>query len=217
MQIFCKNSGMSFTKMKYGAIVLAAGFSTRYGGAKKQDLEFHGKQIWRYSYDTAKSVVGKNNIVAVGKDIPGGQTRTESVIIGLKSLPKDIDRVIILDSARPLVTKKQIEELLENPNPSCTFVRPLVNTPIFRNGTYVNRSEMYDMLVPQAFDYKLLLEAYESGQFKDMTDETRVMFEYHGIKPTLIETENNLFKVTYPGDLMIIESIYQQMKGENNE
>ncbi len=203
--------------MKYGAIVLAAGFSTRYGGAKKQDLEFHGKQIWRYSYDTAKSVVGKNNIVAVGKDIPGGQTRTESVIIGLKSLPKDIDRVIILDSARPLVTKKQIEELLENPNPSCTFVRPLVNTPIFRNGTYVNRSEMYDMLVPQAFDYKLLLEAYESGQFKDMTDETRVMFEYHGIKPTLIETENNLFKVTYPGDLMIIESIYQQMKGENNE
>ena len=34
--------------MKYGAIVLAAGFSTRYG-EKKQDLEFHGKQLWRYS------------------------------------------------------------------------------------------------------------------------------------------------------------------------
>lgn len=208
---------MSIKEKKYGAIVLAAGFSTRYGGAKKQDLEFHGKQIWKYSYDTAKSVIGSDNIVAVGKDIPGGQTRTESVIIGLKSLSPDTDRVIILDSARPLVTKDQIIELLENPNPSCTFVRPLVNTPIFRNGTYVNRSEMYDMLVPQAFDYKKLLEAYESGQFKDMTDETRVMFEYHGIKPTLIETKNNLFKVTYPGDLMIIESIYQQMKEENNE
>ena len=73
------------------------------------------------------------------------------------------------------------------------------------------------MLVPQAFDYKLLLEAYESGRFEDMTDETRVMFEYHGIKPTLIETENNLYKVTYPGDLMIIESIYQRLKEENNE
>lgn len=203
--------------MKYGAIVLAAGFSTRYGGTKKQDLEFHGKQIWQYSYDTAKTVVGEGNIVAVGKDMPGGETRTKSVIIGLKALPADMDRVVILDAARPLVTVKQIKELLDRPEPSCTLVRPLVNTPIFRDGTYVNRNDMYDMLVPQAFDYKLLLEAYESGQFEDMTDETRVMFEYHGIKPTLIETENNLYKVTYPGDLMIIESIYQQMKGGNNE
>lgn len=197
--------------MKYGAIVLAAGFSTRYGGAKKQDLEFHGKQLWHYSYDTAKSVVG-NNIVAVGKDIPGGETRTKSVIIGLNALSNDTDRVIILDAARPLVMAKQIQELLEDNYPSCTFVRPLVNTPIFRDGTYVNRSDMYDMLVPQAFDYRLLLEAYNSGKFEDMTDETRVMYEFHGIKPKLIETDNNLFKVTYHGDLMIIESIYQQMK-----
>ena len=197
--------------MKYGAIVLAAGFSNRYGGAKNQDLEFHGKQIWQYSYDTAKSIVGQNNIVVVGKDMPGGATRTESVILGLEALPADIDRVVILDAARPLVTKEQIKEILENPNPSCTYVRPLVNTPIFRDGTYVNRCDMYDMLVPQAFDYKLLTEAYRSGRFIDMTDETRVMYEYHGIKPTLIETDNNLYKVTYPGDLMVLESIYQQM------
>ena len=164
-----------------------------------------------------KSVVGGSNVVVVGKDIPGGDTRTQSVIIGLRALPTDTDRVIILDSARPLVTVAQIKELLENPSPSCTFVRPLVNTPIFRDGTYVNRSDMYDMLVPQAFDYKLLVEAYSSGRFVDMTDETRVMFEYHGIKPTLIETVNNLYKVTYPGDLLIIESIYQQMKGSSNE
>lgn len=198
--------------MRYSAIVLAAGFSTRYGSAQKQDLEFHGKPIWRYPFDTAKSVVGEENVVVVGKDLPGGETRTKSVIIGLKALPKDTSRVVILDAARPLVTEEQIKELLENSNPSCSLVRPLVNTPIFRDGTYVNRNEMYDLLVPQAFDYKLLLDAYECGGFEDMTDETRVMFEFYGIKPMLIETENNLYKVTYPGDLMIIESIYQQMK-----
>lgn len=203
--------------MKYGAIVLAAGFSTRYGGAKKQDLEFHGKPLWRYSYETACRVVGQESVVAVGKDMPGGATRTKSVIIGLNALSRVTDRVVILDAARPMVKGSQILQLLENPNPSCTLVRPLVNTPIFRDGTYVNRSEMYDMLVPQAFDYKMLLEAYSSGRFEDMTDETRVMFEFHGVKPTLIETENNLFKVTYPGDLMVIESIYQQIKNENHE
>lgn len=202
--------------MKYGAIVLAAGSSTRYG-EKKQDLEFHGKQLWRYSYETAMQIVGKGNIVAVGKDFPGGETRTGSVIKGLKALPNDIDRVVILDAARPMVTESQIRELLDNQNPSVTFVRPLVNTPIFRDGTYVNRSDMYDMLVPQAFDYKLLVEAYNSGRFKDMTDETRVMFEYHGIKPTLIETENNLYKVTYPGDLYVIETIFQKQKESNHE
>lgn len=203
--------------MKHGAIVLAAGFSTRYGETKKQDLEFHGKQLWQYSYDTAKTIVGKDYVIAVGKDIPGGETRTASVIIGLNALPADTERVIILDAARPMVTASQVKELLDNPNPSVTFVRPLVNTPIYRDGTYVNRSEMYDMLVPQAFDYKLLVEAYDSGRFVDMTDETRVMFEYHGIKPTLIETENNLYKVTYPGDLYVIESIYQRQIESNYE
>jgi len=204
--------------MKYGAIILAAGSGSRYKG-KKQDIEFHGKALWKYSYETAMHVVGKDNVVVVGKDLPGGATRTKSVMIGLHVLPKDTDRVIILDAARPMVTRDQVIELLKNPNPSVSFVRPLVNTPIYRDGRYINRSDLYDLLVPQAFDYKLLAEAYDSGKFDDMTDETRVMFEYHGIKPTLIETENNLYKVTYPGDLQIIEAIYQGLKkdGEINE
>ena len=90
---------------------------------------------------------------------------------------------------------------------------------IYRDGTYINREELYDLLTPQAFDYRLLLEAYESGKFTDMTDETRAMFEYHGIKPHFIATESNLFKVTYPGDLEIIESIYRQQieAGERDE
>jgi len=197
--------------MKFGAIVLTAGFSTRYK-EKKQDIIFHGKQLWRYSYETALSVVGKDYIIAVGKDIQGGETRTESVIKGLESLSKDTDKVVILDAARPMVTESQIREILNNPNPSVTYVRPLVNTPIFRDGRYVNRNDLYDMLVPQAFDYKKLLKAYDSGRFTDMTDETRVMYEYYGIKPTMIETGNNLYKVTYPGDLLVIESIYQNLK-----
>ena len=119
----------------FGAILLAAGKGTRYHG-KKQDLEFHGKPLWRYAYETAMAVVGKDNIVAVGKDFPGGETRTGSVMKGLEALPADVDRVIIVEAARPMVTHKQIIQLLEDPYPSSTFVRPLVNTVIFRDGTY---------------------------------------------------------------------------------
>lgn len=197
-----------------GVILLAAGLGTRFHG-KKQDILFHDKPLWRYAYETALEIVGKENIVAVGKDIPGGATRTESVKIGLGALPKTVDRVIIVEAARPMVTKDQIRQLLDDPHPSSTFVRPLVNTVIYRDGTYVNRNEMYDLLTPQAFDREMLEEAYRSERFNDMTDETRVMFEFFGEKPHFIETEaNNLFKITYPGDLDIIESIYKAQKSE---
>lgn len=199
--------------MNYSAIILAAGSGTRYKG-KKQDLLFHDKPLWRYAYETALDVVGEGRIVAVGKDIAGGVTRTGSVLNGLEALPKDTDRVIILEAARPMVTKDQVLELLNDDHPSTSFVRPLVNTVVYRNGTYINREDLYDMLTPQAFDYKMLLEAYRSGKFNDMTDETRAMYEYHGIKPYFIETGSNLFKVTYPGDLDIIESIYTSLKVE---
>lgn len=201
--------------MKYGAIVLAAGKGTRYKGTK-QDVLFHDKPLWRYAYEIALDVVGAKYIVAVGKDISGGETRTGSVLNGLEALPEDTDRVIIVEAARPMVTKDQIMELLLDEYPSSSFVRPLVNTVIYRNGEYINREELYDLLTPQAFDYKLLLEAYRSGKFNDMTDETRAMYEFHGIKPHLIETDNNLFKVTYPGDLDIIESIYRVQQEEKN-
>lgn len=199
--------------MNYSAVFLAAGSGNRYKG-KKQDTLFHDKPLWRYAYETTLSVVGEGRIVAVGKDIAGGATRTGSVINGLEALPRDTDRVIIVEAARPMLTREQVLELLHDEHPSTSFVRPLVNTVVYRNGTYINREDLYDMLTPQAFDYNLLLEAYRSGKFNDMTDETRAMFEYHGIKPHFIETGSNLFKVTYPGDLDIIESIYTSLKME---
>lgn len=203
--------------MKYSAILLAAGSGTRYK-EKKQDVLFHNKPLWKYAYETAAEVVGSDRIVAVGKDIPGGETRTGSVLNGLFALPKDTERVIIVEAARPMVTKEQIIQLLNDEYSSTSFVRPLVNTVVYRDGTYINRNELYDLLTPQAFDYMLLLEAYQSGKFTNVTDETRIMFEYHGIKPHFIETDSNLFKVTYPGDLNIIESIYQkQLEGGQNK
>lgn len=202
-------------KSKIGIIILAAGKGTRFQ-RKKQDVEFHGKPLWKHSYDTALSITGKESIIVVGRDVPGGETRSFSVINGLEALPKDTDKVLILEAARPLVTKKQLEILIKDEASSSSFVMPLVNTVIGRDGTYYNRSDFYDLLVPQAFDYKKLLAAYKTGKYTDMTDETRVMYEEYGIKPHLIETEQNLFKVTYPRDIAVLELIYQKLHEEEN-
>lgn len=199
--------------MMWSAILLAAGKGNRYK-EKKQDVLFHDKPLWQYAFETVLEVLPRNRVVVVGKDIPGGETRTGSVLNGLLALPSNTERVIIVEAARPMVTKKQILELFKDEAASTSFVRPLVNTVIFRDGTYIDRNKCYELLTPQAFDYQLLLEAYRSRRFLDMTDETRVMFEFHGIKPHFIETDSNLYKVTYPGDLDIIETVYKRLHEE---
>ena len=59
------------------------------------------------------------------------------------------------------------------------------------------------------------MEAMNSGRFEDMTDETRVMFEYFNIKPHFIETTENLIKVTYPRDLAIVERLLGEFQEED--
>lgn len=169
--------------------------------------------LWQHVYDKVVNLFDKEQIVTVGVDIEGGKTRSESVINGLKYFyDKQPDRVIILEAARPLVTKKQIRILIEENYPSVSFVMPLVNTVVWREGTYIDRNNLYELLTPQTFSYKMLLEAYESNKFYDMTDETRVMFECYGIRPKFIETTPNLLKVTYQRDIPIIKEIMENFK-----
>lgn len=198
--------------MKNAAIILAGGSGTRFGNEKKQFFEFHGKQLYKIVLDTVSECIDREDIVVVGVDTQGGDTRSKSVLNGLDYLKKDYGRVIILEAARPLVTKEQVNLLLNHDSPSVSFVMPCVNTPIYRNGTYINRKDLYDLLVPQAFDFKMLKAAYHTGKYLDYTDETRIMFEEYGFVPTLIETSQNLYKVTYKRDMAVLESIYELMK-----
>lgn len=201
------------TKRVNSAVVLAAGQGTRFGGTK-QDIEFMGKPLWKHVYDAAIKLVDKSHIIVVGKDVQGGNTRSMSVQNGLKALPQDTDRVIILEAARPLVTQQQIRTLLEDTHEASSFVMPLVNTVIGRDGTYYDREKMYNLLTPQAFDYAMLLKAYQSGKYEDLTDDTKVIYDYYGIKPFLIPTVGNLFKVTYPEDIAMLDVLYRLYGGE---
>ena len=198
-----------------GAIILAGGKGKRFHG-KKQFVKINGKVMWQYSYEKVKKFIdNEKNIGVVGIDVPAGKTRTQSVINGMKSLDKRTSRVVILEAARPLVTEDQIQVLFNSIEPSVSFVMPLVNTVIRRDGGYLNRDELYELLTPQAFDYKLLMNALETGKYYDLTDDTKIMFEEYGIKPTLIETGENLLKVTYQRDIPIIEQLLNKMEEDN--
>lgn len=194
------------------AIILAGGQGTRFG-AKKQFIELDGKPIWQHVYDKVNTIIPKENIVVVGMDIDGGKTRSYSVIKGLeyfKNKNKNYNKILIAEAARPLVTVEQIKTLLAVNSKSTTFVMPMVNTPIMRNGTYCDRNDFYELLTPQSFDFNMLYDAYQQEKNRDLTDETFVMYKIHNIKPCFVQGGQNLIKLTYLSDKTIIENLYKK-------
>ena len=193
--------------MNVCVIILAAGSGTRFG-SKKQFIEFKEKPLWKYLRDKVSNLVDATNIVVVGVDIPGGITRTESVKCGIEYLENkhcDYDKVIILEAARPLVTIGQMQKIIEDNHLSSTYVLPLVNTVIKKDGTYLNRNDYYTMSTPTALNFKLFAAALSTGKYIDLTDDTRVLYEEYGVKPYFLEGEENLLKITYKTDVSILE------------
>lgn len=193
------------------AVILAAGQGSRFNG-RKQFLEFHGKPLYKHVYDTLCKVIPSSNIIIVGVDIEGGNTRNESVKIGLEHLAsiKSFNKVVICEAARSLVTQEQIEQIIAADSASICFVNPVVDTVILKDKTYIDRQDCFHLVSPQAFDFKLLYDAYKNADLGELrTDETRLMFEVYGIKPDFLKGDDNLYKVTYPKDIAVLESIYQ--------
>ncbi len=195
------------------AIILAAGKGTRFR-SQKQFLMFQGKELWRHVYDKVNQFIENENIVVVGVDIPGGETRAKSVINGLLNL-KGCDRVLILEAARPLITCEQIKTILDSDSPSVTFVFPCVDSVIMKDKTYLNRDDCLRMQTPQCFDYELLIKAYLTGKYDNSTEETKVMLDEYGIKPTFLTGGDNLFKITYPNDIKFLKYNYEEESVDN--
>jgi len=193
---------------RVGAVILAGGKGTRFH-QQKQFVKLWGKELWRHVYDKTCQLIPKEQIVVVGVDLPGGETRSGSVMNGLNAL-QNCDKVLLVEAARPLVTVAQLKLLVECEGDSITFVAPCVDTIIKKDKTYLNRNDCLRMQTPQAFNYVLLKKAYETGKYIDMTDETRVLYEEYGIEPTFVEGGENLYKVTYPKDITFIENYFEK-------
>lgn len=102
---------MTLENQKVSAIILAAGRGNRFHG-RKQFISLHGKQMWEYPYAEAVSILGAERVKVVGIDVPGGETRTQSVINGLDALNSDTKRVLIIEAARPLVKADDLQQLI---------------------------------------------------------------------------------------------------------
>ncbi len=150
----------------------------------------------------------------------GGASRAESVFNGLQALreagARADDWVLVHDAARCLVTRAQIDALIDAclPDPvggllALKLPDTLKAEVVGRVAATVDRSDKWLAQTPQMFRLGALqaaLAARAGSGFDGITDEASAM-ELAGQAPRLVPGSAQNFKVTYPEDFALAEAI----------
>ena len=152
----------------------------------------------------------------------GGATRAESVTNGLRAAETalaDDDWVLVHDAARPCLDARLLDDLIE-----CLANDPvggLLATPVAdtlkradaegRAAATEPRAGLWQAQTPQMFRAGLLREALQKAQDNaaDITDEASAV-ERLGLRPRLVPSASNNFKVTYPADFRLAERLLME-------
>ena len=223
---------------KVGAIIVAAGQSSRMGGADKIFSELDGRPLLARVIDIFQACEAIDEIVIVlgqenlkrGQMImensnwekvtalcQGGRRRQDSVKEGLKRLT-DCRWVVIHDGARPLLSPELIERgLVEAQKTGAAIAAVPVKDTIkiaaidgFVRDT-LQRDTLWAAQTPQVFRFDLISQAHERIT-EDVTDDA-MMLEEMGYKVKLYMGSYDNIKVTTPGDLALVETILRKKQG----
>jgi 2-C-methyl-D-erythritol 4-phosphate cytidylyltransferase len=154
---------------------------------------------------------------SVEKVVPGGETRHESVVRGLRSFPLDTDAIVLIhDAARPMVAASDIQGVLKAAYETGAAVGgwPLSDTMkrlepgAMRLGESVPREGLFAVGTPQAFRFSVLEDALRKAgpRAKEATDEASLV-QAAGHPVAAVPISRYAFKVTFPEELADAERI----------
>ncbi|TAH11743.1 MAG: 2-C-methyl-D-erythritol 4-phosphate cytidylyltransferase [Curvibacter sp.] len=154
----------------------------------------------------------------------GGSTRAKSVFNGLSVLQgmgaQAHDWVLVHDAARCLVTPAQIDALidscLDDPVGGLLALKLPDTLKQEANGRVaqtVERGDKWLAQTPQMFRLAALQAALQAAG-DAVTDESSAM-EFMGLQPRLVEGSAQNFKVTYPQDFALAESVLAARNGSS--
>ncbi|MEA1922357.1 MAG: 2-C-methyl-D-erythritol 2,4-cyclodiphosphate synthase [Pseudomonadota bacterium] len=235
------------------AIIVAAGSGRRCPGPQtKQFLNLDNQPLYLWSVKAFQECSAITGIVIVGPNhnpnallemerattpfakvvavVAGGNSRTESVNIGVTTLTATIttlsktDPILIHDGVRPLVTAELIVKVAEQvgtrqvaiptTTPTAT-VKKIVGKTITQT---INREEIGLAQTPQGVPYGLLCEAldyWKKNPAKPITDEGALIENLPPEKRIDVTTinvagESSNLKITFPEDLKLAETLLQK-------
>ncbi len=228
--------------MNVAAIILAAGQGKRMKAEKnKQFLQVLGKPILAYTIEAFVKagffselivVVHPDDEMDIKKDIldkyfsdisfkicHGGNERYNSVYNGLMTLSTSIDKVLIHDGARPLVSANEIAasvSILDSEEASVLGVKAKNTYKLVDSDNYVvntpPRDQLYSILTPQSFTKEVIIDAYTKGinQAKGITDDGMMVEVFGTARVKIVEGSYENIKITTPEDLHAMEAIIRQ-------
>lgn len=144
------------------------------------------------------------------------ETEPETETVCGTAVKTEIKNVLIHDGARPLVSQKIIEDVINALNVSLAAAPVIKITDTLKtiNGfgeiiNTVNRENTVAVQTPQGFNLREYLAAAEK-QEKDFTDDCTVM-ENAGIKVKTVPGSKSNIKITYKEDLLLAEYLLKIM------
>ncbi|MFF8412644.1 2-C-methyl-D-erythritol 4-phosphate cytidylyltransferase [Streptomyces omiyaensis] len=162
--------------------------------------------------------------------VAGGDTRQESVHLGLKALPDGITTVLVHDAARPLVPVDTVDSVIEAVRDGAVAVVPalpvadtvkevepagtpgdpeqVVATPV--------RARLRAVQTPQGFDHDTLVNAHATIALagEGATDDAG-MVERLGAPVVVVPGHEEAFKVTRPLDLVLAEAVLARRRAND--
>ena len=222
-----------------GAVIAAAGSSSRMGGRDKLAEPLDGIPVILRTLAAVEAVPGIREIVVVTREdrveeyrrllgqcsrlravMPGGSTRQESVRNGVRALSPDCTLAAIHDGARPLVTPEVFARCIEAAR-SCgaaTAAVPVKDTIKLADeaGRVLDtpdRSRLWAVQTPQIFDRERYLRAAEEAERRGLscTDDCQ-LFEAMGWEVQLVMGDYRNLKLTTPEDFLAAGAYLEGIK-----
>lgn len=195
-------------------IVVAAGTGSRFG-QPKHALLLQGRPLWEWARHSLLEG-GVSDVVVVGSvpgGIPGGRRRRDSVAAGLGMVPESIEAVVIHDAARPLADPALVVRVLRRLAvgdvagvvPGVPVRDTLKRVEEDRVLATIDRDDLISVQTPQAF-VTAALRAAHAADDADASDDAALL-ERAGASVAWVAGDPGNLKVTYPGDLRILEAM----------
>lgn len=221
-----------------GAVIVAAGSASRMGGIDKVMAALGGepmiaRTVWAFQQCGAIAdivIVTRPDLIRpisalcaqmdkVRMVVAGGQSRQESVALGLNALPKGVELAAVHDGARPLITDAVIDRTVRAANSygAAAPAVPVKDTiKVVRGGLVTDtpdRASLQAVQTPQVFDFDLLRGALKKAaeDAAAVTDDCSAV-ERLGMAVKIVEGDERNLKVTTPMDLKIAEMLLEEMK-----
>jgi 2-C-methyl-D-erythritol 4-phosphate cytidylyltransferase/2-C-methyl-D-erythritol 2,4-cyclodiphosphate synthase len=147
----------------------------------------------------------------------GGETRQDSVRLGLESLAQDAPRAVLIhDGARPLIDDAVITRTMDALKDHIGAIAALPISDSIKLATAhdnlidqdVARAGLWRAQTPQGFRFENILAAHRAAQGRDATDDAAVA-EIYGLNIALVEGSEENIKITTESDMTRAELILQ--------